>query len=442
MYVTLWFDTEDYVEPASDDALLRLATDLTALNCRATFKIVGEKARVLEARHRTDVINALAHHDIAYHTNFHSLPPQPAVYLRELGFVEGAQEFYRRESPGVADLRRIFNISPSCYGQPGSSWGPQSYPALRRLGIPVYLDEGQQVGLNGRPFWYGGLLHVFNMGRFVMRPELNDESRLPGTLARFDQAAAELRTQGGGIVSTYYHPCEFATTQFWDGVNFARGADPERSQWRMPEKRTPESRERAFRILHAWVEHMAKTPGVRFVTARDLPLIYEPPQAPPLERQAIAAQFAKGISFLETPQGNLSPADMLLQLLGVEPRFVDGPATRRPTTYKSTSIPRAAFERCKADAVSYIRQHGRLPAEAWLGIEALSLADFAATLAGDSGGAEVPVRRGVLEFEKYVTTDPEGTFSWVIHPEHFRAPELLELGRLQAWTLKPARLRH
>jgi hypothetical protein len=32
-------------------------------------------------------------------------------------------------------------------------------------------------------------------------------------------------------------------------------------------------------------------------------------------------------------------------------------------------------------------------------------------------------------------------FSWPIHPAGFSAPELLELGRLQAWTLKPARLR-
>ena len=27
---------------------------------------------------------------------------------------------------------------------------------------------------------------------------------------------------------------------------------------------------------------------------------------------------------------------------------------------------------------------------------------------------------------------------WVIHKENFRAPKLLELARLQAWTLKPA----
>ena len=59
VYVVLWFDTEDYIEPASDDAALRIANDLDKLGVRATFKVVGEKARTLERRGRRDVIQAL-----------------------------------------------------------------------------------------------------------------------------------------------------------------------------------------------------------------------------------------------------------------------------------------------------------------------------------------------------------------------------------------------
>src|SRR5438034_5611329 len=155
VYVVLWFDTEDYIEPAADDAALRIANDLSALGVRATFKVVGEKARTLESRSRTDVIRALSAHCIGYHSTFHSIQPAPAVYLRRLGLVEGAAEFERREMPGVMDIRRIFGVVPSCYGQPGSSWGPQSNLALRRMAIPVYLDEGSHVGLDEQPFWYG-----------------------------------------------------------------------------------------------------------------------------------------------------------------------------------------------------------------------------------------------------------------------------------------------
>src|SRR5574337_868602 len=120
VYVVLWFDTEDYMEPAADDAALRIATELEKLGVRATFKVVGEKARTLEARGRRDVIRALARHDIGYHSNFHSMQPTPALYLRDMGWLDGAAEFERREAPGVADIRRIFGVTPSCYGQPGS----------------------------------------------------------------------------------------------------------------------------------------------------------------------------------------------------------------------------------------------------------------------------------------------------------------------------------
>ncbi len=440
VYLLLWFDTEDYIEPAADDAALRLARDLEKAGVRATFKVVGEKARTLEARGRWDVIAALSRHDIGYHADTHSQQPTPALYLKELGWLEGIAEFSRREGRGVADIRRIFGVIPSCYGQPGSSWGPQSYPALRRLGIPVYLDEATQVGIEGQPFWFGGMLNVFHMEPNLVRPSLESEDRLGAALAKFDRAAASLEARGRGVISTYFHPTEFITTEFWD-LNFARGANPERTAWRMPHRRTPEESERCYRILARYVEHARKA-GVRFITARDLPLLYEGPVARTLDRRAIAAHMAQRQTFLVTPEASLSAADMLLALLGMEPQVVDGPTQRKESNYPGSVIPRAAFERARLDTVSFIRANHRLPSHVWIGSARLSLADFAATLAGDDGAsAEVAVRRGNPEMERYVSTDATGAFSWAIHPEGFQAPELLELARLQAWTLKPARLK-
>src|SRR5215475_1438178 len=86
IYVTLWFDTEDYILPQSDDAAKRLAETLTRLGVRATFKIVGEKARTLERRGRKDVIAALKKHEIGYHSNTHSQQPTIAVYLQHAGW--------------------------------------------------------------------------------------------------------------------------------------------------------------------------------------------------------------------------------------------------------------------------------------------------------------------------------------------------------------------
>jgi hypothetical protein len=105
-------------------------------------------------------------------------------------------------------------------------------------------------------------------------------------------------------------------------------------------------------------------------------------------------------------------------------------------------IPRAQFQRAQADVVSFIRANHRLPPSAWIGSERLSLADFAATLAADHPDLpSVAVHKGNPEMERYIATDAVKAFNWVIHPEGFNAPDLLELARLQAWTLKPARLR-
>ena len=80
VYVTLWFDTEDYILPQSDDAALRLAEMLTRLGIKATFKVVGEKARVLEQRKRTDVIAALKKHEIGFFCRENKVQAKPWRY--------------------------------------------------------------------------------------------------------------------------------------------------------------------------------------------------------------------------------------------------------------------------------------------------------------------------------------------------------------------------
>src|SRR5438552_7678313 len=109
--VILWFDTEDYLLPASDDAAQRVAEMLSARGIRATFKVVGEKARTLERRGRRDVIAALKKHDIGYHSNFHSVHPTPTEYLDDCGLLDGVAELARRQGDGAADGPPIFGVT-------------------------------------------------------------------------------------------------------------------------------------------------------------------------------------------------------------------------------------------------------------------------------------------------------------------------------------------
>jgi hypothetical protein len=273
VYVTFWFDTEDYILPQADDAAKRLAEMFTARGVQGTFKIVGEKAKVLLERGRDDVILALAKNDIAYHSTYHSVHPTPAEYCRDLGWHEGVAEFTRREGVGLEIVRRVFGVNASCYGQPGSSWTPQSYGALHAFGIPLYLDETSQVNLNDRPFWYCGVLNILRLGDCVMRTGWTD-AEVKEACAKFDRVSGRLAQEGGGIISIYYHPCEFVHRQFWDGVNFAHGANPPRSEWKLPPTKSPEEQEQAFKAFEAYLDHIFHRPGVRLVTARQIPSLY------------------------------------------------------------------------------------------------------------------------------------------------------------------------
>lgn len=479
--VILWFDTEDYLLPADDDATLRLARLLSDRGIRATFKLVGEKARVLEARKRTDVIAALGKHDIGYHSDFHSVHPTPAEYLSECGWLDGVDEFVRREADGAASVRRIFGVPTlSCYGQPGSSWAPQTFAALPRLGIapggvPCYVDSGSHVGLGGVPFWFAGTLTIYRYNPNETRMDLHDPGAEEAGKEAFQAIHARLAARGGGLISIYYHPCEWVHRQFWDGVNFARGANPPREEWKVPPQRTAEETEAAFARFERYLDFQRAQPGVEFVTASDLPGLY-----PDLLRAGGAglAEVAEvvealrggtGVGYLTTKSGlSFSAADqlaLLLELLKlvhekgelpgrcVVPRLL-GPGLEPPETEVQT-LEGATFRDVLLAARQEAFRSGQVPARIFAGTQKIAPLDFVGALAGAAGEvleearkgakglklpAHVQVPRGTtLRAAEHVAEDTPGIFGgWVIHREGFRAPRLLALARLQAWTLKPA----
>jgi hypothetical protein len=468
----LWFDTEDYLLPASDDAVKRLAELLSQRNIRATFKVVGEKARVLEKRGRADVIAALRKHDIGYHSNFHSVHPAPAEYLADCGLLDGVAEFVRREKQGAADVRRIFGRETlACYGQPGSSWASQAIVALPEIGVnPVYVDEGSQVGLRSKPFWYAGALNAYNLGANVTRMELHDDKAVEPGKTQVTQVVQRLGGEGGGLISIYYHPCEWVHQQFWDGVNFSRGANPPREDWKIPPQRPAEQTERAFARFEQYIDHI-KSLGVRFVTASELPVIY----ADRVRNQGLTEEEllglamklsdekATGVDYQLLTGKAVSPADQFELLAGVVGDLIDGKTAKYPLAARGVLGPDAAppaageggrtitwpaFRDAVLDVRDYLCTQGRVPARVFIGADSVTPADFLGGLAAaycrhhESGKLPVDgVRLGknlaVLP-ERHVAKDPAGLFGWVIHKPGFRPVKILEVARLQAWTLKPA----
>jgi len=467
VYVVLWFDTEDYILPQSDDAALRVAQILTQEGVRATFKIVGEKARTLEKRGRQDVIAALSRHDIGFHSNLHSQQPSPALRLRDMGWEEGVQEFDRTERVGFDDVQRIFGIAPICYGQPGDSWAPQSYAALKRWGVPLYLDEGEHLGIDGQPFWYCGILNVFKMGNNQTRVQLQKESDLDEAKSEFEKIYLRLRNNGGGLVSIYYHPCEFVHQEFWDAVNFARGANPPREEWKKPRVKTAQEIDRGFQNFKDYIVYLKSHANVRFVTGSEVVELYrdKAPRKAFLKEDIlkIARTVQQEINYQTWPECSISPAEIFFLLNsylsaylktqqapasgGIE--FVYGPSRRIDSGPKNLSLAWNQFAAACLDVQLALKKNQQIPNEIWMGSHPLSPADYLATLGEvveqvlttNYPKKTLPVRAGNFTAEQYVARDSLEIWKWPIFPEGFHAPRIMELAQLQAWTLKPAILK-
>jgi hypothetical protein len=488
VHVLFWFDVEDYLTPESDDALLGLLDCFERQGVQGTWKVVAEKARVLEERGREDVIRALQRQDIGYHTDTHSQHPVLAEYLRSAGWEDGVEEIIRRERPGYEDTVRILGPS-STFGQAGGSWAPQIYPFMRDAGIPLFMDEASHIGLDGAPFWYCNVPHINRLETRVTRMDFEaGEEGLRQGIGRFDEIHRDVVDDGGGLISIYYHPCEFATLAFWDGVNFARGQQPPRPQWKPAPLRGAQQMAAGLELFDRYLGHVVAQPGVEVLTGRQL-LNLLPDNAAdrvfsiaeladmltfssgaiehrfvdadtvlaPSEIFALVVEALLQIMLTITDEETENSADTALDL--TQMRVVVGQDTplgpvRRQATTLQPDAPLASDQLLEAaiDVDRYLQHHGRMPDAIWLGSEAIAPADFlitAADLLRKMAAAQrsrqvtlpstIPLRTGHLDSERHVHDD---VWNWVVFAKDFDAPGLIELARLQAWTLKPALLHY
>jgi len=65
---------------------------------------------------------------------------------------------------------------------------------------------------------------------------------------------------------------------------------------------------------------------------------------------------------------------------------------------------------------------------------------MAGMLDGKAAPAKIEIAPARLAAGDHVAADDPKLWGWIIFPKGFRAPAMMELGRLQAWTLKPALL--
>ncbi|MBO3803531.1 MAG: hypothetical protein JTT11_06620 [Candidatus Brockarchaeota archaeon] len=466
--VIFWFDTEDFVTPEADDAAKRLAEILEEHGARGVFKLVGEKLRAMERRGRRDVISALAKHEIGYHSEFHSVHPVISEYLKDLDWETGVRECESREGRGVEDIRRIFRANPSCYGQPGGAWAPQIYEALLKWVIPVYLDETSFIGLNDRPFWYCGILNILNLGPNVV--SVNFELGTPGFLqevcGKFKEICERLKREGGGVVSIYNHPCTLVTEEFWDGVNFGKGKNPEKGLV-LPRMKPGSLAEAGYEDFSKFVRYVVSFPGVKVVTASEALSAYRDlSDGRPVTRGEfleILSSLKGRITFYAGSKFALSPAELFYLAVSFLRGFIEksrvpeelgakkvlGPSEEfRPgETFEEAEVGWNFFAESCVEVAEFVEKNGRMPSKVSVGGRVFSpesffsaVADALLRVARENRAPEkVGVKVGALDTAKYVSEEgARDAWRWSIFPEGFEAPSLVRLARLQAWTLKPA----
>ena len=458
VYVAFQFDAEDFITPETDDVLLELINILDNHDVKGSFCIVSEKVRNLKKRGRTDVLESLKRHDIAYQSNLHSVHPVISEYLKDKEWEEGVEEVKKREGPGLELLKRVFDVNPSAFIQPGGSWAPETPYALREMGVPVYVDGIFQDS----PVWFcGSLCFKAAMGF----PEHSSFADLDALKSRFDEIYNS--KINGGLIAIYMHPCMFVTEKFWDAVNFSHGRNPFQGRLMPAPLRSKEKIEESLQVFRAFLSFILEHPNVKVVTFREVAEIYSDLKERRLSLDQIftLAKRATERNDWQIIDGiSISPAEMLrlfVELITnhlqreVEPKSIPIYFTLGPTSKPSeTRIPRninlddvleisciakkfidvhseipsiVAKDNIKcgpgvllevaAKVISYYSEHGSLPER----IRVYGLPDI----------PEVVQRWDLI---KRINEQ----WRWVIFPYGFKSKRIEELTLLQTWTMRPA----
>lgn len=449
--IMLWYDVEDYITEQSDEAVMRLMKMMDNRGVISSLKIVGDKARVLCDRGRFDIINKLAGHELCYHTDNHSRHPTMSEYLTEYGFKDGAIEFERRERQGFLDVMDIAGQFPTSYGQPGASWAPQVFPVLRKWGVPTYLDSHDIIDLNDMPFWYGGVLNITRLYA-TMRMELNtdEDHALESAKREFDELCStvkdgETKTK---FISIYYHPCEFSCYEFWDGVNFTKKNTPAHS-WKQSRTRSESEMDSLIERLGKFIDYTLTKDNVEYITASQT-LKYQiagNAVTSCTDVKEFANNFNNDINYEKLSGRWYTPSEMLsLMERHISGRHLTaelfyGPE-RRVESIVNSKVKVLDLITAIREQYSRVFGYKQLPDTYIVGDNLINPLHMFSTLAyviknSKSLCDEIDiVAEGKLIPETLVKDTPDWGGLWLF-PDILDASNLIEIAKLQTWTIKP-----
>ena len=256
------FDTEDYTNPGSDEAILRLAGALQAEGIRASFNFVAVLAEALVDRGRQDILEALRFHEINYHSYRHSWHPVPAEYSDCPDWDSPYRRLVTEETPGIEVVKKVFQRERLFAAvPPGNCITAQGLYAYAELGLPICVSSFPLRETGGRSIYYCNGVYVENNEFW---DSLLLKEGLDGIYKRIDQ----WRTWERLVICM--HPNLIFYKTFWDKLNLDGANLVEWGHWRLAECRSPEVIEQFFVNFREAVQALKQDPRFRFITFQDV----------------------------------------------------------------------------------------------------------------------------------------------------------------------------
>jgi peptidoglycan/xylan/chitin deacetylase (PgdA/CDA1 family) len=310
------FATEEFVTPAHDEILTRIAGILTERHITGSFHLTGEFARYLRDNQRCEVLAALSQHEIGYHSNTHGAYPFLGSLCEDEPWNSAVEKLMRTEAKGIVDIEDIFGRRPAYYVTEFTK-APQLIYALRCLGIDTlgFSDLPERAGV---PFsWYTGSLCYTGPMMGIESPPHAD--RFQNLTDKFDRLYEQQKAKGpNGVIKLFNHPYKFAynnTIASWVSKNEIYKSYDIHTPWVVPQESLypAEITASLFGEFEDFLDHVLDKGDTEFLSTSDIAQPYrsKPPRSIPWAMFCeLLQQVDEKISWRQAGDVTVSPCEM------------------------------------------------------------------------------------------------------------------------------------
>ena len=254
------FDTEDFTSNEGADAIYTEAEILRLEGVRGCFCLVGLLAKQLENWGRTDVLEALSHHEINSHSYGHTLHPLINEYTDIEDFHAAKAEVLRQETECLELIRhatgreKVFAAVP-----PGNQKSYAAMYAYAEMGIPIYADTVCDTPKNDGVYY----CNIYQMDYSVC-VDGEDGLYMGDSEKEMHRILDYMATLRHATVYTHPHASLFRT--HWDILNYDKENLCSFGNWKYSERYPQELIDTFYRNMRKFVRMVQADPRFEITT--------------------------------------------------------------------------------------------------------------------------------------------------------------------------------